>query len=112
LAVALNFTGSCDEAVDIADEVLTNARGNTVLESFALVARAWAYRDSDPAKAYDALGQALTKARASGNHSIKSTGHANSLSTRRRKSPQNPCDLGAFAFPSLRGSPARAREAT
>jgi predicted ATPase len=72
LAIALNFTGSCDEAVAVADEVLTNARGNTALECFALVARGLAYRDSDPAKAYDALGQALTKARDSANTQIES----------------------------------------
>jgi hypothetical protein len=72
LAIALNFIGSCDEAIALAHEVLTKARGNTALECFALIGLGWAYRDSDPAKAYDALGQALTKARASGNTQIES----------------------------------------
>src|SRR4029078_1130479 len=43
--------------------------------------------------------------------SIRSTGHANSLSVRRRKNPQNPCDLGVLAVSGLRGSPARYKSA-
>jgi hypothetical protein len=72
LAIALNFTGSSDEAATIAKDLLAEPLGNAALESFVLLALGWAYRDSDPAKAYDALRQALLKAHDSGNSQIES----------------------------------------
>jgi predicted ATPase len=72
LAIALNFTGSSDEAATIAEDLLAEPLGNAALESFVLLALGWAYRDSDPAKAYDALRQALLKAHDSGNSQIES----------------------------------------
>ena len=58
LAIALNFTGSSDEAATIAKDLLAEPLGNAAVESFALFALGWAHRYSDPAKAYDAHRQA------------------------------------------------------
>lgn len=72
LAIALNFAGGCGEAATVAEEVIAASSGNPALEAFSLLALGLAYRDTDPAKAYEAHRKALLKARDSGNSQIES----------------------------------------
>ncbi len=71
LSIALTFTGCPDEAASVAEEVIAASSGNPALEGFSLLALGLAYRDADPAKAYEAHRKALPKARDSGNSQIE-----------------------------------------
>jgi predicted ATPase/class 3 adenylate cyclase/acid phosphatase family membrane protein YuiD len=75
LSMALANTGAMDDAMAIADGLPAAAEmtDNPQLKALALNAYAWAYRDADPAAAYEASARALKIARDSGNRFVEST---------------------------------------
>ncbi|HUO36389.1 MAG TPA: hypothetical protein VMU34_00355 [Mycobacterium sp.] len=66
---------ACDEARTIADDLLlaADATENPQIKALALNAYAWAYRDADPAAAYDVSRRAMQIAHDSGNRFIEAT---------------------------------------
>ena len=75
LALALTNAGADDEAMVIASELLTIADtiDNQNAKALVLNAYAWAYRDADPATAYDVGRRAMKVAHDSGNRFMEST---------------------------------------
>jgi predicted ATPase/class 3 adenylate cyclase len=75
LAVALTNAGAWDEAMAVADGLLgaADATENPEIKALALSSYAWAYRDADPAAAYDANRRAIKITRDSGNRFIEAT---------------------------------------
>jgi predicted ATPase len=75
LAIALTYAGAGDEAMAVADGLLVaaDATDNPQIKALALSSYAWAYRDADPAAAYDVNRRALKITRDSGNRFIEST---------------------------------------
>jgi hypothetical protein len=73
--LALTNAGACDEAMTVADGLLTaaDATENPEIKALALDAYAWAYRDAEPAAAYDVSRRAMKIAHDSGNRFIEST---------------------------------------
>ncbi len=72
--MALYFLGEGDDARVATEGLLAaaNATHNPMTACFALLAYGLAYHDADPVAAYDALRQALTVARESGNRQMES----------------------------------------
>jgi predicted ATPase len=75
LAMALTNAGACDEAMTVADALLVaaDATENPQIKTLALSAYGWAYRDADPAAAYDVSRRAMKIAHDSGNRFLEST---------------------------------------
>ena len=75
LVLALTNAGVCDEAMTAADGLLAaaDATGNPQIKALALNAYAWAYRDADPAAAYEVSRRAMQIAHDSGNRFIEAT---------------------------------------
>jgi predicted ATPase len=75
LVLALTNAGACDEAMTVADGLLAaaDATENPQIKALALNAYAWAYRDADPAAAYEVSRRAMQIAHDSGNRFIEAT---------------------------------------
>jgi predicted ATPase/class 3 adenylate cyclase len=75
LAMALTNAGACDEAMTVADALLVaaDATENPQIKTLALSSYGWAYRDADPAAAYDVSRRAMKIAHDSGNRFMEST---------------------------------------
>ena len=75
LVIALANAGAYDEAMAVAEGLpaAADATENPHLKALALNAYGWAYRDADPAAAYDVSRRAMTIARDSGNRFMEST---------------------------------------
>jgi predicted ATPase/class 3 adenylate cyclase len=75
LAVSLTNAGACDEAMRVADGLLVSADAteNPQFKALALSSYAWAYREADPAAAYDVSRRAMKIAHDSGNRFIEAT---------------------------------------
>jgi predicted ATPase/class 3 adenylate cyclase len=75
LAMALTNAGACDEAMTVADGLLVaaDATENPQIKTLALSSYGWAYRDADPAAAYDVSRRAMKIAHDSGNRFMEST---------------------------------------
>jgi predicted ATPase/class 3 adenylate cyclase len=74
LVLALANAGAYDEAIAASEGLLAAAdtASNPRVASWALLAYGWAYRDADPAAAYEVDRRALTLAQDSGNRWIES----------------------------------------
>ncbi|MFZ1162897.1 MAG: adenylate/guanylate cyclase domain-containing protein [Mycobacterium sp.] len=75
LVLSLANAGAYDEAMSVADGLLAaaDATENPMTKALALNGYAWAYRDADPAVAYEAFRRAMKIAHDSGNRFIEST---------------------------------------
>ena len=77
LVMALYFMGDSAGSIRASEELPTPAAiDNPMTACFALLAHGLAYHDTDPVAAYDALRQALTIARGSGNEQMESAAAA------------------------------------
>jgi predicted ATPase/class 3 adenylate cyclase len=74
LVSALTIEGPSDEAMALADGLVEAAEGtrNPLALCFALLADGFAFRDTDPARALQALRRGLTIAQDTGNHTSES----------------------------------------
>jgi predicted ATPase len=74
LAIALNFTGADDAALEASKDLLAfaDAADNPRVASFALLAYGYARRNTDPAAAQEVYRRGLMIARESGNHQLES----------------------------------------
>jgi predicted ATPase/class 3 adenylate cyclase len=79
LVLALTSAGACDEAMTVADGLLSaaDATENPQIKALALNAYAWAYREADPVAAYEVSRHALQIAHDSGNRFIEATNFIN-----------------------------------
>ena len=75
LVLSLANAGAYEEAMTVAEGLLAaaDATENPMIKALALNAYAWAYRDADPAAAYEVSRHAMKIAHDSGNRFIEST---------------------------------------
>jgi predicted ATPase len=95
LVMALYFLGEAQDARMASEGLLAaaDATHNPMTACFALLAHGLAYHDADPVAAYDALRQALTVARESGNRQMESAAVAVTLLSMVAVTESDPIDF-------------------